>query len=234
MLIARDFVFLHIPKTGGTFVQRTILEFISADTGSYTHARYSDLPATALALPGFYIVRNPWDWYVSWYHWGHQRASEIPAERAQGNPQKHAIWQLMDGGRASFAEAVTAACTGEFDTAAAFPGFDCAELDLYSCYVRSIVGEALERDDYTALRYERLRRDVGRYLRQREEVGRDLLRTVRDAPAVRTSRRGAYPGYFDEPLRRLVGRKTRWLRDRFGYRFGEKPDRRSAVGADGT
>jgi hypothetical protein len=141
--------------------------------------------------------------------------------------RKYAAWQLIDEGRASFGEAVMRACMGEFDTASLFPRFDCDGLDLYSCYLRSILGEALERDDYTALRYERLRRDLPLYLRGRPGVGRDLLGALRNAPPVRTSSHGHYPLYFDTRLRRLVGRKTRWICDRFEYRFGAKGARQS-------
>ena len=229
MLIARDFVFLHIPKTGGTFVQRTVLHFMSADSGSDTHTRYGDLPIEARQLPGFYIVRNPWDWYVSWFHYLRQRAPEVSPDPLRRDPRKHAALQLLDEGRASFTVAITRACMGEFDTAAMFPGFDCTGLDLYSCYVRSIVGEALERDDYTALRYERLRRDLRLYLQDRAGVGPNLLRALRNDPAVRTSSHKRYQRYFDERLRRLVGRKTQWICNRFGYGFGGKQRQRSVA-----
>lgn len=228
MLIARDFVFLHVPKTGGTFVQQTILDFMSAETSSFTHAPYSELPATARKLPGFYIVRNPWDWYVSWYHYWRERGAERPPDRLWRRGWKAAAWELLDFGQASFAEFTTRACMGEFDTARMFPGFDCAGLDLYSCYLRSIVGEALGRDDYAALRYERLRGDVRMYLRDRADVGRDLLRALRTDPALRTSEHDPYPVYFDDGLRRLVGDKTRWICAGFGYSFGGKQARQSS------
>ena len=60
MLIADDFVFLHIPKTGGTFVQRVISEHLpDVDIGLYTHTCYDDFPEDARHLPGFYVIRNP-------------------------------------------------------------------------------------------------------------------------------------------------------------------------------
>jgi hypothetical protein len=228
MLIARNFVFLHIPKTGGTFVQQTISDFMPVESPGRTHAPYSALPATARGLPGFYIVRNPWDWYVSFYQYWRKRGIAQDRARPWRQPYKRAVWEMMDSGRASFPEVTTRACLGEFDTAGLFPGLACAGLDLYSCYVHWVVGEALERDDYTALRYERLRRDLFLYLSDREGVDRDLLRAVRNDPPLRTSRHDPYPAYFDDRLRQLVGGKTSWICDRFGYGFqaGARADQR--------
>jgi len=52
--------FVHMPKTGGTWVRRKLLR----ETGRAEHHRAVDLPR-----PSWGIVRGPSDWYESyWLH----------------------------------------------------------------------------------------------------------------------------------------------------------------------
>jgi hypothetical protein len=231
VLIARDFVFLHVPKTGGTFVQRTITDFLPrVDVGTYTHTPYDKFPESARDLPGFYVIRNPWDWYVSWYHFTLQRGGQIADRLASAPPRKSVIWHdLMGSGSASFGQAVTRACHSEFDVERAFPGFDGAGLDLYTAYVKSVVGSALDRADFTALRYERLRHQLGAYLRDRAGVDKELLRALRRDPRARTSDHSHFAEYYDAPTRRLVGDSTSWLCERFGYRLRAREGAKSKL-----
>lgn len=70
MLVTEKCVFLHMPKTGGHFC-RSIIETHAGKTlhsGGW-HAPYKKLPANFHHLPILIVVRNPWDWYVSWYHY---------------------------------------------------------------------------------------------------------------------------------------------------------------------
>jgi hypothetical protein len=136
------------------------------------------------------------------------------------------IWQdLLRDGTASFEEAVTLACRSEYDIENAFPGFDATGLDLYSAFVKSILGSALDRPDFTALRYERLRRQLADYLRGRAGVNKQLLRALRRDPPARASNHAHFAQYYDAPTRRLVGESTAWLCERFGYRVGGGQDR---------
>jgi hypothetical protein len=220
VLIGNDFVFLHVPKTGGSFVQQVILDHLpTVDVRGYTHTPFRELPAHAQALPGFYVVRNPWDWYVSWFHYSQQWGDGKHEPRRQ---HKAIIWNdLLRRGEASFAEAVTRALTGDFDRAALFPSLD-EPSDLYTAYVRDIVGPALERPDFTAIRFEHLRRGLRSSLLGRGGVDKALLRAVRDAPPERTSVHRLYVEYYDRGLRDLVGQRTGWLCERYHYRFTMK------------
>ena len=71
MVITKHFVFLHMPKTGGTFVEKACgahlpREWI-ATTSLHRHAPWEEIPERYQGLPVFFLVRNPWDWYVSWF-----------------------------------------------------------------------------------------------------------------------------------------------------------------------
>jgi hypothetical protein len=225
MLVTDSFVFVHIPKTGGSFVDSVIrdhLPVIEHDVGK--HTPYGDLPARWHHLPGFYVVRNPWDWYVSWYHYRGQRARRRnrrarPARRTR-NPRKEAFLEgALRSGEADFKEAVTRACTGDFEDPLA-PMFSQEDIDLYSARVKTIAGPALDRSDFSALRFERLRKELLRFLRNHAHVPTTLASAIRRHPPMRASAHGPYQGYYDDDLRRLVGEKTGWLCERFGYEFG--------------
>jgi hypothetical protein len=95
-------------------------------------------------------------------------------------------------------------------------------IDLYSARIKEIAGTALDRPDFTVLRFERrLRKQLLRFLRAHTEVPRSLVTAIRDDPPLRASKHGPYPRYYDDELRDLVGEKAHWLCERFDYSFDE-------------
>ncbi|NOU51950.1 sulfotransferase family 2 domain-containing protein [Pseudoalteromonas sp. JBTF-M23] len=70
MLITNDFVFVHMPKTGGTFVQNMLKRVYPEATELETHLTCSDIPEQAKGMPILSIMRHPMDRYVSQYHFG--------------------------------------------------------------------------------------------------------------------------------------------------------------------
>ena len=193
MLVTDSFVFLHVPKTGGTFVKKLLLQHMRV-LHTESHTRHSDLSPEWQRLPGFYIVRDPWDWYVSWYSYAIQRGPRIV-----NDPAKREGWeQMFRSGEASFTEAVERACA--------------TSPDLYSRYLRDIV--PLDRPDYTPLKFERLRKDLRRYLRP--HMTPTLREAVRRTPRERVSDHQVAGPYTHETYA-LVRERTSWLQDRFGY-----------------
>jgi hypothetical protein len=222
MLVTDDFVFLHIPKTAGTFIKTVIRAHLPViDRRVATHAPYSSLPRQWRHLPGFYVVRNPWDWYVSWFHWTMAlgRRREELGRGVRPGSEKEAVWvSLLRSGQTDFKEAVYRACTGDFDHPLA-PMIRREGIDFYSAHVKTIAGEALDRPDFTALKFERFRKPLVRFLHTHAEVPAGLAAAVhRDAPE-RASEHGDYRDYYDDELRALVKEKTGWLCERFDYKF---------------
>ena len=67
MIVTDKFFFLHLHKSGGSFVNRFLLNnFSSASLIGY-HYPYRLIPRQYEHLPGFGLVRNPLSYYVSWY-----------------------------------------------------------------------------------------------------------------------------------------------------------------------
>lgn len=85
-MIGKYFTFIHIPKTGGSAIKRVFQEdfqnwsksntwvnyYKDGDTNSIkaAHRKYKDFSKfDILGKPVFGVVRNPWDWHVSFYEY---------------------------------------------------------------------------------------------------------------------------------------------------------------------
>lgn len=79
MLITPHLIFVHIPKTAGRFCRKYIVEY--AGPVLYRgglHEPASRIPEGFRHLPLVAFIRNPWDWYVSWYFHMHSYGAFNP------------------------------------------------------------------------------------------------------------------------------------------------------------
>ncbi|HEX3174195.1 MAG TPA: hypothetical protein VHQ43_08260 [Solirubrobacterales bacterium] len=226
MLIHERFVFLHFQKTGGTFITESLA--CALPKGSLRdgapdklHAGWADIPPEAMDLPVLAYVRNPWDWYVSWYHFMQSRRPD------------NVIFRLMfANGKNDFATTVQNACTG-------MPGCDDPELarlmaedsrrvrplalkrDFCTTRFLDFFGAGLGSDRLTIGRFETLVDDLERFLLRLEVELPDgaMARIHAAAPVKATRRRRPYREYYDDDLANLVAKSCKPVIDRFGYRF---------------
>ena len=86
MVITDRFVYVHMPKTGGTFVERVLSRLLSQRGGLYfdtsrndhqallgsknKHEKVRQIPDAHKAKKILFTVRNPYDHYVSFYEFG--------------------------------------------------------------------------------------------------------------------------------------------------------------------
>ncbi len=68
MLVTDKFVFLHLPRAGGTFVYEVVRKFFPSAREIGYHFPRELLPNEYSHLPILGTVRNPWEFYASWYH----------------------------------------------------------------------------------------------------------------------------------------------------------------------
>lgn len=219
MLVTRHFAFLHVPKTGGSFVRRALTEGLPPEwfldvPGPDPHLGWEQLPTAASRLPVLSFVRNPWDWYVSWYHYMVQK----PPGAARGL----LFHGVFEGGASSFEETVRRACTERFqhgDERILQTARDLGA-DFYTARVLTMLGPGLDDERLTVGRFERLVEDLQGFLsRHRVPVPQGFDAQVRARAPVRASQHGSYRGYYDSELRELVATRARPLIERFGYSF---------------
>jgi hypothetical protein len=69
MIITDKFVFVHLPRSGGTFVSEVIRKFFPSAHEIGHHLPREFLPREYSRLPVLGTIRNPWEFYVSLYHY---------------------------------------------------------------------------------------------------------------------------------------------------------------------
>jgi hypothetical protein len=221
MLITKYFVFLHMQKTGGSFVAHACYRKLPREwrfeNDLDPHGTYGEIPEQFRDLPVLCFVRNPWDWYVSWYHWLIANPPEGP-HTLENTP----MWvSAFDRGRAGFRETVWRACSGEgFRHRFTEPLMRELDIDHYSAEYLRKVGTGIEDGRIDVGKYENLRDDVLAFMHgHRVPITREFEEEIRTGAPRRASERGSYRSYYDDELRDLVGYKARAIIDRYGYSF---------------
>jgi hypothetical protein len=75
VLATENFLFVHVPKTGGEFIANAMRRTCEVcEVGK--HVPFRATPEEFRELPAICFVRNPWDWYVSWWHWARAHEGE--------------------------------------------------------------------------------------------------------------------------------------------------------------
>jgi len=78
MIVTDKFVFVHLLRSGGTFVSEVIRKFFPSAREIGYHLPRVALPTEYSHLPVLGTVRNPWEFYVSWYHHHHSNNRYLP------------------------------------------------------------------------------------------------------------------------------------------------------------
>jgi len=78
MIVNSKFVFVHLHKSAGTFFNNFIVRFFPDSTFVGYHFPTRMVPQEFSHLPVLGLVRNPWDFYVSWYSFQMQKQGSNP------------------------------------------------------------------------------------------------------------------------------------------------------------
>jgi hypothetical protein len=78
MIVTDKFVFVHLLRSGGTFISEVIRNFFPSAKEIGYHLPLAVLPKEYSQLPVLGTVRNPWDFYVSWYYHHYPNSRYLP------------------------------------------------------------------------------------------------------------------------------------------------------------
>jgi hypothetical protein len=226
MILTPRFVFLHLHKSGGSFVNEALLRHEAGARQAGYHLPRSAIPPTHSALPVLGLVRSPWSYYVSWYAF----------QRARARPNA-LFGVLSDAGRAGFAATVrNLVSLGEDDALldrviAALPAQYTGHglnlpgpalapirgtgLGFYSYLYRYLYGNPVHLH---IARLEALRAELPRVMAQAGVPAGTALGEFLLAGSPRNvSAHGPPADYYDAELRALVARRDAALIERYGY-----------------
>ena len=165
-----DLLFTHVPKTGGMFVERLLLDHVGGRKVGRRHATLRWLPLDDLPTHRVFVVRDPLSWYQS--YWAY----------ARGIVRHRAAWPIWESGRRDHpTHALDQTCGSP-----TFEGFVTNSLSAFpNGFLRSMYCDFLNGAT-ACLRTERLARDVAVLLHQ---LGVIDTRFVMEASVVNESDR---------------------------------------------
>jgi hypothetical protein len=231
MIVTNRFVFLHLDKSGGGFVNECLLRFVPQARNIGSRLPRLLIPAAEAHLPVLGFVRNPWSYYVSWYNFQAQRPTpnamfKILSDNGRLKFDATLRNMLELGGKSLHLDAIISALPGAYGKSGLnLPKFALAPirtsgLGFYSFLYKYLYGEF--NPQLTVERAEELRAKLLDYL---QKVGHRVTHAandfITDATARDISAQASYVDYYDDALRGLVAEKDQLIIARHDYRFGE-------------
>ena len=238
MIVTDRFVFIHMHKTGGQTLNDVITRCVPGHRVVGYHYPRTEIPTDAAGLPVVGMVRNPWDWYVSWY-----------AFNKRPNIHNQLYNVVSDGGRANFRQTITNLVNLGSDGAPheahreALIGLLPETLDgnrgagltrssirdlaesgsgYYSWLFGRMFGE-VDNETTRIGRFEYLQEDFLAIMEELSMPETAALRTDLTSRGRRnTSRHTHYSHYYDDELRDLVASKDSRLVESYGYVFDSR------------
>ncbi len=229
MIVTEKFVYLHLHKSGGTFVNECLMRFCPSAQMLGYHLPCSMIPAEFAHLPVLGFVRDPWSYYVSWFAFQSQMAQPNALFRIVSENRSldfsQTLRNLLDLGSGS----------GKLDTLVQhlpkaygnqglnLPGFALepirdSGLGLYSYLFEYMYG--CKGAQATIGRVDSLRTDLLDFLERIEDVLTPQLREFIEQAAPRnTSSHDAFRDYYNEETAALVAERDRLVVERFDYRL---------------
>ena len=230
MIVTQRFVFLHLHKSGGSFVNECLLRFVPHARNIGYHLPRLLIPADVSHLPVLGFVRSPWSYYVSWYEFQASRPApnamfNILSDNGRLGFEATVRKMLELGSRSPHLAALVAAMPTYYGRSGLnLPAFALARIRDSGIGFYSFLYEYLYGDTSTVTieRAEDLRIRLLEYLQSvGQRVSNAMNDFVRDATVRNTSEHGPYMDYYSNDLRELVAEKDRGIIARHGYQFGD-------------
>jgi hypothetical protein len=229
-MIATDrFVFVHLHKSGGSFINECLLRFFPDARQLGYHLPISLLPVALRKLPVFGFVRSPWSYYVSWYAFQSQRPQPNALFRCASNNGtldfKASVRNLLELGndpeRLDRLLALLPDHYGKANFGLNLPNFALAPIrgsgmGFYSYLFRYMYTDA--EVEPVIGRCENLRADFLEFLDRTGINGSAELREfVQIASPRNASSHGDWRDYYDRALADAVAERDVSVIERFGY-----------------
>lgn len=199
MILTRDFVFIHLPKTGGTFIRRVMERHAPKEwqTKIYEgHPTVEDIPESHRQLPVIGAIRNPWSFYVSWYAFLKSKVDDYEYFN-----------QVSKGGTLDFQTTLRNVMNTEPVKSSGWGG--------YTYFIDFTYREKLHSTRY--IRFENLREDFVEALDECTTVPDDLRKALLETPKINVSKHDEPAAYYDDELVAMIQQRDKPAFEMFGY-----------------
>jgi hypothetical protein len=230
MIATSRFVFLHLHKSGGTFVNECLLRFLPDARQIGYHLPRSMIPADCAQLPVLGFVRNPWSYYVSWFSFQQQQPHPNFLFRILSDEGRldfeNTVRNMLDLGAGSIRlDLVIRALPAAYSNRGLnLPGFALAplrntRLGFYTYLYRYLyggLGAPVRLGKMEILRHElpSLLAGVG------QRVDENMMHYIVNENPHNASQHARYAEYYSPALRDLVAARDAEVIDRHQYVFG--------------
>jgi hypothetical protein len=230
MIVTEKFVFVHLPRSGGTFISEVIRKFFPSAREIGYHLPRTLLPRQYSHLPLLGAVRNPWEFYVSWYHHVLPRDAATPL-----------ISWISENGKIGFIDTARNALNFGVNNERLDVLMEMLpeQVDYRKRNIPNITKDALRKargtgvgyytfrfnhlfgdaDDLFVCRFENLTQDLVGFFAGIGAATDELRDYVLRSDKKNTSEHLHYSAYYTPELAQLVLTRDRQLIERFGYVF---------------
>jgi hypothetical protein len=234
MIATPEFLFIHLHKTGGQFVNRLLLQHYPQARAVGYHLPRSEAPLELRRLPAFAFMRNPWGWYVSWYTFNAEAPQRNPIFRAVSehgaadfHDTLHNLLHLGHPLRAAMREEIAQALPesragnqGSGITRQAMRSFTDPDAGYLTWLTRYMCFSGGSPEGLRMGQMEALRTDLPRLIESSGgKIDAHMAEAIATAPVVNASPRRDYKGYYDQGLRDLVAERDWAIVESYNYSF---------------
>ena len=244
MIVTKRFVFIHMHKTGGQSINQSLLNCVDGARELGYHYPHVLLPQEFAHLPLVGLIRNPWDWYVSWYAFNRESGMNNPLFRI-----------VSDGGVSGFKTTISNLIRlAEHNEQSQF--YRWALISILPDTLEDNLSVGLTKDSIRALakspngyltwlfrrmignaksnsvligRFESLQADFLQIMRQLQVDEITPIQRELEHANLNASSHSHYSHYYDEELRDLVAEKDSNIVSEFGYEFRAEDDGQEVI-----
>src|SRR5215469_383350 len=234
MIVTDKFVFVHFPRTGGTFITDVMMRFFPSAREIGYHLPRSLLPYEYFHLPVLGAVRNPWEFYVSWYYHVWPRDAATPLHSWLSENGKHqfegATRNALNIGTDNYRlDALIEKLPDDVDyrkrnipniTKDSLRKIRGTGVGFYTFRFNHLFGNA---DDVFFCRQECLRADLIHFLEQVDSISDEIRTYILESEKKNTAEHRHYSSYYTPELAELVSIRDRSMIERFGYVLEKAP-----------